>query len=51
MADDPLKYSREAKELAEQLQRGVLELEQGGGARAVQRLLRAAHTIKAPRAS
>jgi two-component system chemotaxis sensor kinase CheA len=47
MADDPLKYFRvEAKELAEQLQKGVLELEQGGGARAVQKLLRAAHTLK-----
>ena len=47
MADDPLKYFRiEAKELADQLQKGVLELEQGGGAPAVQRLLRAAHTLK-----
>jgi len=47
MADDPFKYFRiEAKELADQLQKGVLELEQGGGARAVQRLLRAAHTLK-----
>jgi two-component system chemotaxis sensor kinase CheA len=44
---DPFKYFRvEAKELADQLQKDVLELEQGGGARAVQRLLRAAHTLK-----
>lgn len=47
MADDPLRYFRvEAKELAEQLQKGVLELEQGGGAQAMQRMLRAAHTLK-----
>ncbi len=48
MAQDPYKYFRvEARELADQLSRGVLELEKGAsGPELVQRLLRLAHTLK-----
>ncbi len=48
MAQDPYKYFRvEARELAEQLGQGVLELEKGPvSAEAVARLLRLAHTLK-----
>ena len=45
---DPLKYFRvEAREILEQLQSGLLELERSGAqAQRTQRLLRAAHTLK-----
>jgi len=45
---DPLKYFRiEAREILEQLERGLLELERGlGSAENVPRLLRLAHTLK-----
>lgn len=48
MAQDPYKYFRvEARELVEQLGRGVLELEKGArSADVVPRLLRLAHTLK-----
>jgi two-component system chemotaxis sensor kinase CheA len=48
MAQDPYRYFRpEAHEILEQFSRGVLELEKGeGGATAVQKLLRLAHTLK-----
>ncbi len=48
MSSDPYKYFRiEAKELVEQLSRGVLDLEQGtAGTDSVARLLRLAHTLK-----
>jgi two-component system chemotaxis sensor kinase CheA len=48
MAQDPYKYFRiEAKELLDQLNRGVLDLEKGAVAKAsVPRLLRLAHTFK-----
>jgi two-component system chemotaxis sensor kinase CheA len=48
MAKDPYRYFRiEARELVEQLGQGMLELEKGaGGAEAVQRMLRLAHTLK-----
>jgi two-component system, chemotaxis family, sensor kinase CheA len=48
MAQDPYKYFRlEARELLDQFGTGLLELEKnGGGAAAVQRLLRYAHTLK-----
>ena len=42
---DPLKYFRvEAREIVEQLQSGVLELERSGDS--VSKLLRLAHTLK-----
>ncbi|HYQ18303.1 MAG TPA: Hpt domain-containing protein, partial [Polyangiaceae bacterium] len=45
---DPLKYFRvEAREILEQMQRGLLELERDGAQMPrTQRLLRAAHTLK-----
>ena len=48
MAKDPYRYFRiEARELVDQLGQGMLALEKGqGGAEAVQRLLRVAHTLK-----
>lgn len=47
MAGDPYKYFRlEARELVEQLGKGALELERGGSAELVGRLLRHAHTLK-----
>ena len=48
MAQDPYRYFRvEARELAEQLGQGVLDLEKGqGGTEGVARLLRVAHTLK-----
>jgi two-component system chemotaxis sensor kinase CheA len=47
MARDPYKYFRiEAQELVDQLSRGALELEKGGAADTVARLLRLAHTLK-----
>jgi len=48
MAQDPYRYFRpEARNLLEQFAQGILELEKsGGGAGAVQRLLRLAHTLK-----
>lgn len=47
MAQDPYRYFRlEARELLEQLGRGVLELEQGADPELVARLLRFAHTLK-----
>lgn len=48
MAKDPYRYFRiEAKEIVEQLSRGVLDLEQGsGGKEVVGQLLRLAHTVK-----
>ncbi len=48
MAKDPYRYFRlEARELLDQLGKGVLELEKGRGtAEIVQRLLRLAHTLK-----
>lgn len=48
MAKDPYRYFRiEARELVDQLGQGMLELEKrDGGAGAVQRLLRLAHTFK-----
>lgn len=48
MASDPYRYFRlEARELLEQLENGILEMEKGGGdAALVQRLLRHAHTLK-----
>jgi two-component system chemotaxis sensor kinase CheA len=48
MAKDPYRYFRiEAREIVEQLSRGVLDLEQGPpGKEAVGRLLRLAHTLK-----
>jgi len=47
MARDPYKYFRiEAQELVDQLNRAALDLEKGGGAETVARLLRLAHTLK-----
>jgi two-component system, chemotaxis family, sensor kinase CheA len=50
MAQDPYRYFRpEARNLLDQFAQGILELEKngsGGGAGAVQRLLRLAHTLK-----
>ncbi len=48
MAEDPYRYFRiEARELCEQLAKGILELEKGtGGADGVSRLFRVAHTLK-----
>jgi two-component system chemotaxis sensor kinase CheA len=48
VAQDPYKYFRiEARELLEQLSRGILDLEKSGAAEGlVARLLRAAHTLK-----
>jgi two-component system, chemotaxis family, sensor kinase CheA len=48
MAQDPYRYFRpEARNLLEQFAQGILDLEKsGGGAGAVQRLLRLAHTLK-----
>jgi two-component system, chemotaxis family, sensor kinase CheA len=47
MASDPYKYFRlEARELLEQLGKGVLQLEKGGDAETLARLLRHAHTLK-----
>src|ERR1044071_8873736 len=50
MAQDPYKYFRvEARGLLDQMGRGVLELEERGGAapaEVIARLLRAAHTLK-----
>jgi two-component system chemotaxis sensor kinase CheA len=48
MAHDPYKYFRvEARELVDQLGRGLLDIERGAPpAEQVQRLLRAAHTLK-----
>lgn len=48
MAQDPYRYFRpEARNLLDQFAQGILELEKtGGGAAAVQRLLRLAHTLK-----
>jgi two-component system chemotaxis sensor kinase CheA len=48
MSQDPYKYFRpEARDLLDQIGKGVLELEKGGGnADVVQRLLRLAHTLK-----
>lgn len=48
MSKDPYRYFRiEAKEIVEQLSRGVLDLEQGAsGKELVGRLLRLAHTLK-----
>jgi two-component system, chemotaxis family, sensor kinase CheA len=47
MADDPYKYFRlEARELLDQSNAALLELEKGGGAQHVQHMLRIAHTLK-----
>lgn len=47
MSKDPYKYFRiEARELLDELGRGVLELERGLEADVIERLLRAAHTLK-----
>jgi two-component system chemotaxis sensor kinase CheA len=47
MARDPYKYFRiEARDLLDQFAQGVLDLENGGGAAQIQRLLRLAHTLK-----
>ena len=48
MARDPYKYFRvEARDLADQLGQGLLELERiGSGGEIVPRLLRLAHTLK-----
>src|SRR5580658_3487386 len=47
MAPDPYKYFRpEARDIVDQFSKGVLDLEKGGSAAAVQRLLRLAHTLK-----
>jgi two-component system chemotaxis sensor kinase CheA len=48
MSKDPYRYFRvEAKEIVEQLSRGVLDLEQGiSGKEAVGKMLRLAHTLK-----
>ena len=48
MSKDPYRYFRvEAKEIVEQLSRGVLDLEQGiAGKEVIGRLLRLAHTLK-----
>jgi len=47
MAQDPYRYFRpEARDLVDQVSRGVLEIERGGGANEVQKLLRLAHTLK-----
>ncbi len=47
MAQDPYKYFRpEARDLVDQFAKGILELEKGSSATAVQRLLRLAHTLK-----
>src|SRR5438105_1389492 len=48
MAKDPYKYFRvEARELADQLSTGILDLERGAAApEIVPRLLRVAHTLK-----
>src|SRR5947207_11004878 len=47
MADDPYRYFRiEARELVDQLDSGVLELDRAPGEEVVARLLRVAHTLK-----
>ncbi len=48
MAQDPYRYFRlEGRELLDQFDQGILELEKGGGGAAMlQRLLRLAHTLK-----
>jgi two-component system chemotaxis sensor kinase CheA len=47
MAPDPYKYFRlEARELLDQLGKGILELERGAGNDIVLRILRHAHTLK-----
>ena len=48
MAQDPYKYFRpEARDLADQFAKGILDLEKGGSnAAAVRQLLRLAHTLK-----
>ncbi|HEX3861008.1 MAG TPA: response regulator [Stellaceae bacterium] len=47
MSDDPYRYFRlEAREILDQFDAAVLELEKGGSAPQVQRLLRLAHTLK-----
>ena len=47
MAQDPYRYFRvEARDLLEQMGRGVLDLERGPSAELVARLLRLAHTLK-----
>jgi two-component system chemotaxis sensor kinase CheA len=47
MAQDPYRYFRpEARNLLDQFAQGILELENGSSAGAVQRLLRLAHTLK-----
>ncbi|HEY2900353.1 MAG TPA: response regulator [Polyangia bacterium] len=47
MAPDPYKYFRvESRDLLDQMGRGVLDLEKGGGAEIVAQLLRQAHTLK-----
>jgi two-component system, chemotaxis family, sensor kinase CheA len=47
MVDDPYKYFRlEARELLDQSNAVLLELEKGGGAQHVQHMLRIAHTLK-----
>ncbi len=48
VADDPYKYFRiEAREIVDDLNRGLLDLERGvGGVEVVKRLLRGAHTLK-----
>lgn len=47
MAQDPYRYFRvEARELVDQLGKGLLELEKGSGAEMVAQILRLAHTLK-----
>jgi two-component system chemotaxis sensor kinase CheA len=47
MAPDPYRYFRpEARDIVDQFSKGVLDLEKGGSAVVVQRLLRLAHTLK-----
>jgi two-component system chemotaxis sensor kinase CheA len=47
MAQDPYRYFRvEARELVEQLGKGLLDLEKGAGGEMVAQLLRLAHTLK-----
>jgi len=47
MVQDPYRYFRpEARDIVDQFSKGVLDLEKGGSAAAVQRLLRLAHTLK-----
>jgi two-component system, chemotaxis family, sensor kinase CheA len=47
MAQDPYRYFRvEARELVDQLGRGLLDLEKGAGGEMVAQLLRLAHTLK-----